>query len=83
MRQMIVFCTFNLGRVPTGYLLCQPCEFDFELYLIGQKNVGRKWRNFSEVTKILSDEELWPTKILSDIFLSNKVFTLTISLTDL
>ena len=35
-------------------------------YLIGQNNVGQKWRNFSEVTKILSHEKFCPTKILSD-----------------
>ena len=35
--------------------------------------VGQKWRNFSLVTKILSDKKFCPTKILSDIVLSDKV----------
>ena len=41
-------------------------------YLIGQKNVGQKWRNFSKVTKILSDEIFCPTKI----FVQTKNFNL-------
>ena len=33
------------------------------LYLIGQKNVGPKWRIFLHVTKIWADENLRPKKI--------------------
>ena len=36
-------------------------------YLIGQKFVGQKCRNFSLVSKILSDEKFCPSKILSNI----------------
>ena len=36
------------------------CDFN---YLIGQKNVGPKWRIFSQVTKIWTNENLRPTKI--------------------
>ena len=45
-------------------------------YLIGQKFVGHKCRNFSFVSKILSDEIFCPSKILSDEILSDKVCTL-------
>ena len=45
------------------------------LYLIGQNNVGQKWRNFLEVTKIMSDEKFCPTKNTSDeIFCPTKNF---------
>ena len=36
----------------------------FWCYLIGQKIVGLKWRNFSEVTNVLSDEKFCQTEIL-------------------
>ena len=36
-------------------------------YNIGQKFVGQKCRNFSLVSKILSDETFFPSKILSNI----------------
>ena len=39
---------------------------NIEDYLIGEKNVRQKWRNFSEVTKILSDKKFCLKKILSD-----------------
>ena len=38
----------------------------YEYTLLDKKNVGQKWRNFLEVTKILSGENFCPTKILSD-----------------
>ena len=50
-------------------------------YLIGQNNVGQKWRSFSLVTKILSDEKFCRTKILTDEkfcpannFVQNQIF---------
>ena len=40
---------------------------EFHVYLIGQKFVGQKCRNFSLVSKILSDETFFPSKILFNI----------------
>ena len=39
--------------------------------------VWQKWRNFPMVTKILSNEKFCPTKILSNIVLSDKVLCLS------
>ena len=69
---------FGLGGNLTGFLMTlmsyisdvTPQDrrpFRIGRYLIGQKFVGQKCRNFSLVSKILSDEEFCPSKILSNI----------------
>ena len=49
-------------------ILIVSCSIELKIscsiYLIGQKNVGQKWCNFSEVMKILSDEKFCATEIL-------------------
>ena len=60
-------CPNDLAR-PTGR------EIDILLgieYLIGQKFVGQKCRNFSLVSKVLSDETFCPSKLLSNISIQN------------
>ena len=36
--------------------------------------VGKKWRIFRQVTKIISDEKLMPTKIITDKVITDKVW---------
>ena len=64
------FETFNFFHTPTQN--CQNISYPYIFlqnisYLIGQKFVGQKCRNFSLVSKILSDERFCPSKILSNI----------------
>ena len=48
-------------------------KYESEISTLGKIFIGQKWQNFSWVTKILSDEKLCPTKIVSDIFLFDNV----------
>ena len=45
-------------------------KYELEISTLEKIFVGQ---NFSWVTKIFSHEKFWPMKILSDIFLSDKV----------
>jgi len=58
----------NLRLLECGKRRCQLKRAQQKsYYLIGQKFVGQKCRNFSLVSKILSDETFCPSKILSNI----------------